>query len=95
MAVPLRVLAIKKYKLFFGGTLFYFIEKVPAAIKLQGVGGKALVALPLRKKLFFAAFLADMSCELPYNYPKITNHLKKRYLPITFKILQLRSLSQL
>ena len=37
---------------FFGGGTSFYCWKVPTAIKLQGGGGKALMALPLRKELF-------------------------------------------
>ena len=58
MAVSLRGgwargLPLRKKTLF---RFFLFVEKVPTAIKLEagGPGGKALIALPLRKYLFAA-----------------------------------------
>ena len=56
MAVGGKGLAIKKKIYFFED--FFLVEKFPTAIKLEGgSGGKALMPLPLRKYLFFAASL--------------------------------------
>ena len=55
MAVPFRGggggkrLAIKKKFIFFV-CFFIYKKKVPTAIMLEGVGGKAIMALPLKKK---------------------------------------------
>ena len=59
MAGPLRGVRVKgraiKEKITFF-SLFFQLFNVPTAIKLEG-GGSALIARPLREKLYFAASL--------------------------------------
>ena len=44
-------------------------KEIPTAIKLWGGGGKALMARPLREKLFLCGFPKELLLIVNFNYP--------------------------